>query len=115
MATRPVLTEKLARGVTRLKWTALTGTDDGAPGDVVQYPDKSVQLLGTFGGGTVLIEGSNDGGTTWATCNDAGTGAALSFTAPGIKQILENPQRVRPRASVGVTTVDCYITCHGDR
>jgi hypothetical protein len=115
MATRPVLITKPARGTTKASWTALVTTDDGAPAALAQFNDKSVQVLGTFGGGTVLIEGSNDGGTTWATLNEAGAGGALSFTAAGLKTILEHTALIRPRCSVSVTTIEVHVIGHGDR
>lgn len=90
-------------------WT-LTGTDTGVLSTTgptfvsnPQGTDRSVQVTGTFGGGTVLIEGSNDG-VTWFTLNDL-SAAALSFTANGLKQILELTRYIRPRASVAVTSV----------
>lgn len=93
-----------AKGIHKMVWV-LTGTDDGRPEVAPQYPNKSVQVTGTFGGGTVLIEGSNDGGTTWSTLTDP-QGNALSFTVTGaIEKVQENTQLIRPRASVGVTSV----------
>lgn len=32
--------------------------------DLVEFPDRSVQVAGTFNGGSVVIEGSNNG-TYW--------------------------------------------------
>jgi hypothetical protein len=94
-------------------WT-LTGTDTGVLSTTgptyVQNPqgsDRSVQVSGTFGGGTVLIEGSNDG-SNWFTLTDP-TGAALSFAAAGLKQILELTRYIRPRASVAVTSVNVNL------
>lgn len=104
------------RGVVKAKWETLTTTNaDGAPFTTSRYSDKSVQVLGTFGaGGTLLIEGSNDGGTTWATLNDA-NGNALSFGAAKIEQILENVEKIRPRVSAGdgTTDLDVYIIAKG--
>lgn len=90
-------------------WT-LTGTDTGVLSTTgptfvsnPQGTDRSVQVTGTFGGGTVLIEGSNDG-VNWVTLNDLSV-SALSFTVAGLKQILELTRYIRPRASVAVTSV----------
>lgn len=74
-----------------------------------EYMDRSVQVKGTFGsGGTVLIEGSNDGGATWATINDA-FGNALSVTSASIKQITEVVEMVRPRVSAGDGTTSLTV------
>lgn len=96
-------------------WTNLTTSQVGmALGSSINeqqanFADRSVQLTGTLGaGGTVLIEGSNDGGTTWATLNDA-FGNALSLTALGIKQITESVERVRPNISAGDATTSITV------
>jgi hypothetical protein len=52
------------------------------PGNVFAY--------GTFGGGTVALEASPDGGTTWVTVQDV-AGAAVSFTANGNKNVSLGP------------------------
>jgi hypothetical protein len=93
----------VAKGVIRTSWT-LTGTETGDAETSPQYPEKSVQVKGTFAGGTVLIEGSNDGGTTYFTLTDP-QGNPLAFTAAGGERITENVTKVRPRASVAVTSV----------
>lgn len=95
--------------VIQSKWT-LTGTNDGEPLLASQWADRSVQVGVTgdnFNAGTVIIEGSNDG-TTWTNISNP-AGSALSFTAAGLKQILENTAYVRPRASVSVTSVQVFL------
>lgn len=85
----------------RIQWAGLLNGDDGSPYANVSYADRSVQIKGTFGaGGTVVIEGSNDGGATYTTLADQG-GTALSFTAVGIKQIRDLPGLIRPRVTAG--------------
>lgn len=83
-------------------WTPVTENDTGAPAFMPHYPDKSVQVAGTFGGGTFIIEGSNDG-TNYAALHDP-QGTAISFTAAGIKMIAENSRFVRPRATAGTSS-----------
>lgn len=85
-------------GITLKRWVLTTadGTGDALP--IPIHPDKAVQVSGTFGGATCLIEGSLNG-TTWETLRDP-AGAALSFTAAGLKQILETVAFIRPRLSV---------------
>lgn len=82
-------------------WAALANGDTGnwlKAGDLV---DVSVQTLGTFGtGGTVVLQGSLDGGTTVAGLTDP-QGNALSFTAAGLKAVLENVPYVRPSVTAG--------------
>lgn len=114
MATRALSGAWIARNVHRTTWTGLLNGDDGAPQSALQLADKSVQVKGTFGaGGTLLIEGSNDDGTTWATLNDSRgeTTGALSFTAADLRTILENCQLIRPRVSAGdgTTSLTCIV------
>lgn len=102
-----------ARAVT---WTGLLNTDDGAPHDIRGYPDRSVQFFGTFGvGGTIVLEGSNDG-TNWETLTDP-QGNAISKTAKALEQILEHTRFVRPRVSAGdgTTSLTCIIWASGLR
>lgn len=93
--------------VQRYRWV-LTGTDDGAPIPMAQWADRSVQIGSTgdtFGAGTLVWEGSNDDGVTWAILTDAQT-VPISKTALGsIEQVVEITQLARPRATVAVTSV----------
>lgn len=114
MATVVPAASSLAKGVYRTTWTALTGTDTGQAEAAPQYPFKTVQVFGTFGGGTVVIEGSNDGGTTYTTLTDP-QGNALSFTAAGVEKVQENTQLIRPRATVGVTTITVVLVSESGR
>lgn len=84
-----------------LLWT-LGNADTGVASDMFRWADRTVQVSGTFGGATIVIEGSNDK-TTWFTLND-NAGLPLSFTAAGMKLMLENPIYVRPVSSGGTGT-----------
>jgi hypothetical protein len=82
---------------------------DTTPGPIAlpEWADRSVQVTGTFNGGTLVVEGSNDG-TNWYTLNDP-QGNALSFTTAKIEQILEAVAFMRPRVSAGAG-VDLDVT-----
>lgn len=90
-----------AKGIHECKWT-LKGTTvgNGAVLDAPNLPDKSVHVHGVFGGGTVIIQGSNApaSASVYHTLNDPSQNA-LSFTTSGVEQILENVRLVRPRFS----------------
>lgn len=96
----------------KVKYEALTQTNaDGSPIAWVQWADRSVQVLGTFGtGGTLTIEGSNDGGTTWATLSDP-QGNALAIQTAKLEAITEICELVRPRVTAGDggTDLDVYF------
>lgn len=110
MATIQHTTANLVGSTARVTWTPLTTTN--AVGSPVAAPDhavKEVQVFGTFGaGGTVVLEGSLDGGTTWATLNDV-QGNALSFTAARIEKVQETSASVRPSVTAGDVTTSLTV------
>lgn len=89
-------------------WETLADGDAGDPLKGYGSPDRCVQVEGTFDGGTVVLEGSNDG-ANWHTLRDP-TGSALSFTAAGLKGVLEVPRYVRPSVSGGGASTDIDVT-----
>jgi len=82
-------------------WNALAGVGGsnnvGVPVKFIGYADRCVEVRGTFDGATVVLEGSNGGTAYYTLTNPAGS--ALSFTAAGLKQVVERPQFVRPNVS----------------
>lgn len=98
---------------TTVKWAGLTTGDAGAGVGYSDYRDRTVQVLGTFGGATVTIEGSNDGGTTWATLHDQSANA-LTFTSAGMKYVIELPALIRPSVSGGTSpSIDVWLHLRG--
>lgn len=94
-----------------VSWVGLLNGDDGSPIAMAGSPDRSVQVLGTFGtGGTIVFEGSNDGGTTYFTLTDP-QGNAISKTAAAGEQVVELTGLVRPRVTAGdgTTNLKCYL------
>lgn len=84
-------------------WAALAADETGdAAALVAAYADRSIQVTGTFGGATVELQGSNDG-TTYFTLKDP-FGNDLSFTAAGLKQVLEVTLFTRPKITGGAGT-----------
>ena len=88
-----------------ISWTG-GATADGAatPVELPEWADNCVQIIGTIGGATITIEGSNDG-TNYETLNNA-QGGALSFVAltSTIKQIVERPRYIRPKITGGAAS-----------
>lgn len=118
MATRAItLNRNIAKdgSVIQASWTGLTfaSTDDGAPLGQPAWGERTVQVFGTFGaGGSLAMEGSNDG-TTWAPVANR-AGSALVFTAAGINRIQDYPLYVRPRVTGGdgTTNLSVFIAAH---
>lgn len=113
MSTITTTRSLLSQGVA-YAWGPMANGDAGEAVEATEYGDRSVQVTGTFGtGGTVLIEGSNDG-TNWATLADP-QGNALSFTATKIEQVLEAVRYIRPRVSAGDGTTSLTATLYARR
>lgn len=97
--------------VARAVWETLTETNnDGAPVRMAQYPDRTVSVTGTFGSGSVTIQGSNDG-TNWFTLSDH-AGAPIAFSDQGMALIAECPLFIRPLAANG-TSMDIDVIIVG--
>ncbi len=92
-----------------VEWELL-GSEVGDPAQQVDANDRSVHVDGTFGGGSVLIEGSNDG-VSWFTLNDP-QGNPLSFSSPRLEAILEMTSYIRAKAN-GVTSVKAVMYVRG--
>lgn len=95
------------------KWTVsgLLNGDQSSSHSGSRLSDKTVQVLGVFGtGGSVNIEGSNDGGTTWAILNDSrGEGSALTFTAADVRVVNEVPDLIRANVTAGDGTTSLTV------
>jgi len=95
--------------VLKITWEAITTTNDvGNWIKIPDYPDKTVQIVGNFGtGGTLDIEGSNDG-TNAAILTDT-RGNSITKTAAYLGSMAENPLYIRPKLSAGTGAVDLDI------
>jgi len=95
-------------------WTGLANGDTGALVEGVDYADRTVQISGTFGtGGSVTIEGSNDG-ATFAPLTDP-QGNAITKTAAGLEVIEEGPRYVRPNVTAGDGATNLPVMIWGRR
>ena len=91
--------------------------DIGRPVSYPTYPIKSVQVLGTFGTGNVVIQVSNmPSSPTYTGVRDP-WGSALNFNDAGLKELEENTYWVRPKIENGdsTTDVDVYLLCVTER
>lgn len=97
------------RNSLRTVWASLTAADavGNAENSISEFADKTVQFSGTFDGATAVMQGTNDG-ATWVTLHDL-QGNDISFTAPGIAVILENPAGIRPSTSGGGGSQDIDV------
>ena len=90
-------------GLGIITWETLTESDTAAsysPNGLQSYAG-SIQVVGTFGGATVVLQGSNDN-TNWVDLSDP-NGTAISFTAAGAAEFATAMAYIRPSASGGTS------------
>ena len=109
-----VMTELPSSGsgdpVWKVTWTGLANGEFGEAVRLPEHADRSFQVTGTFGaGGSVAVEGSNDGGTNYAALRDPSS-TTIAITAAGIKAVLEFTQLIRPRVTAGDGTTALTVT-----
>lgn len=109
MPTRVFSSESLSLDTIDVTWTGLLQGDDGAWFDAREFADRTFQVLGTFGGATVAIQGSNEPtpGTAFTLTDQVG--AALTFTAAGGRVAAEAPRWVRPLVTGGDGTTSLTV------
>lgn len=97
---------------TMAQWLNMTEADTGTAVSIVDFPDRTVQIAGTFGAGTITMQGSNDG-TNWSSLHDFQDNViALSDTSLAL--IAENPSYIRPIATAG-SGMNVVVTIRGSR
>jgi len=85
--------------ITIATWAGLATGDDGASIRYGGAADRTVQIVGTFGGATVTMQGSLDG-TNWASLTDV-QGNAIAVTAAALESITELVRYIRPVVTGG--------------
>ncbi len=93
----------------QVQWTGLLNGDDGSPIAMPGHVFRSVQFTGTFGaGGTIQIEGSNDG-TNYVVLTDF-QGNNISKTSAALEGVQELTYYIRPRVTAGDGTTALVAT-----
>jgi hypothetical protein len=95
-----------------ITWTGLDSDDSGSPVELVDFPDRTVTITGTFGaGGSITLQGSNDN-SNWFALTDP-QGNAITKTAAGMELMSEAPRYIRPlvTAGDGTTSLTVKILC----
>lgn len=107
-----VITTYPAKGLSLATWASLLTTENGNSISCARWADKTVQVSGTAGvGGTVEIEGSNDG-TNWGDLHDPQGNALTALTAT-VELIAENPMFIRAIVAGGDGTTNFKVTILG--
>lgn len=122
MTTRALTKQVVGANTVRFQWTGILNGDDGQPipPEFGDYCDRNIQISGTAGAGlAIACEGTDEYGTAvvpvgtnYNTLHDP-SGNSLSFTATGLKQILEVTLFTRPNCTAGdgTTSLTVTITC----
>jgi hypothetical protein len=117
MATILAKTNHVEHSVLQSVWALMGGADVGTADQLSRYPVHSVQMGSgtvagpgnTFGGATVVLQGSDDG-ITWFTLKDV-TGATVSATSAARFDLNDVPKNTRPSTSGGTgTSVTVIVT-----
>lgn len=88
-------------GLKRVQWV-FSGADTGVAVQADEWPDKTVSVVGTWNGATVVIEQSEDNVTFLTSVDPQGNN--ISKTADAMETILDNTKYIRPRVSAGTPT-----------
>lgn len=100
------LTTFPSKDAVQVNWSSMAKGQVSQAASIVGYSDMTIAVNGSFDTATVTVEGSNDG-TNWHTLSDP-LGNPLTFTAGGMKVIMENPFYIRisvNSAGAGTTSV----------
>lgn len=81
--------------VVLLSWALSTANTDGLPFEMPEWADRTWQAVGSWGGATLSLQGSNDG-SNWFVLSNAAGGTAATLSANGGLASIELPRYVRP-------------------
>lgn len=96
-------------------WDALTAADTAEAVEIpLTLPDRTVVISGTFGGATVVVEGSLDNTVFFGLTDPQGN--AISKTTAGGEALLELVRYIRPAATGGIgQTLKVTLLASGPR
>ncbi len=112
MAVRAGLCERVGRRTVKVTWTGLLNGDTGAWVTLRGMTDKTVQVKGTWGtGGSLSMEGSNDGSTAFVVNDTRGetNPATLTAASTAILTLAEHGAAIRPNVTAGDGTTNLTL------
>lgn len=94
-------------------WTLTTADHTGVAARFPQHADLTWHAIGTWGGATAAIQGSNrDTDAEFGALTNASGGSAITWTADGApKTSIERPLFVRPKLTTPGTGATVVVTC----
>ena len=100
----PTIDRDSVPGVVLASWAAMATGDVGAGVPIAYAADLTGQVTGTFGGGTITWQGSNDN-TNWHPMTQRSGTGNMAFTAAAVHTANENPAWIRPAVTGGTSVV----------
>lgn len=99
------------------KWGGIAQGDTAAAIPIPSLADKTIQVVGTFGGGSISIQGALESDLATAVFTELTNpqGDALSYSAAGIDTVLQNVYWIKPvlTGGDGTTDIDVYLLSKG--
>jgi hypothetical protein len=111
MATRPAIFDFVNPDLMSVQWSGLLQGDDGAWVLLDEFPDRTLQVRGVFGGATLLFQGSNEPGeapVSPATLTNH-IGASMALTAASLHLLAPATRWVRPALTGGDGTTELVV------
>jgi len=94
-----------------VEWNNIANGDTCAPFDCTAYPDKSIDLHGTYDTGTIAIHGSNHPTTpVYSVLTDAFDTALTALAANEVKVVMQHTALIKPVLTGGGASTDLDIT-----
>jgi hypothetical protein len=93
-----------------VSWGPMAANDTGQPLDLVGFADRSIQVEGTFGGGTLELQGSNDL-VNFRVLHDPYSNP-LDYLSARIDHLTEIPVLMRPAVLAGDGTTALFVTMY---
>ena len=90
-----------------VKWEGLLNGDEGAPVKFPEWADRTIHFFGTFGaGGTIVLDGSNNGTSYPAAPLGDPQGNPISKTLEDREAVSEGVLHTKPRVTNGDGTTN---------
>lgn len=93
-----------------VSWANIANGDTCTDVELPGFNIRSIQFAGTFGGATIVLQGSNDS-TNYSTLTN-GRGTAISKTAAAFEDVHQVSRLTRPSISGGAgSTITATLLC----
>lgn len=89
-------------------WEGLAGGDTGAPLELPEFNNKTIQIRGSFGGSNCTIQGNLiPDSTVYVSLTNAS--GAFTSSAATVRKVVEEVVNIRPAMAASTTSVDVDV------